>query len=55
LATSEPSSPTIASPGYPNIPIKQDSDPNSNFMKMIEDFKDIKTSSKKYRRTQVNK
>ena len=39
LATSEPSSPTTASPGYPNTPLKQDSDLNSHFIKMIEDFK----------------
>jgi hypothetical protein len=39
LATSEPSSPTTASPRYPNTPIKQDSDLNSHFLKIIEDIK----------------
>jgi hypothetical protein len=39
LASSEPSSPTIASPGYPNTPEKQDSDLKSLLMMMIEDFK----------------
>ena len=38
LVTSESNSPTIASPGYPQTPIKQDSDLNSHFMKMIKDF-----------------
>jgi hypothetical protein len=42
LASSEPSSPTTLSPGYPNTPEKQDSDLKSHLMKMIEDFnKDI--------------
>ena len=39
LATSELSYPTTASPGYPHTPLKQDSDLNSHFMKMIEGFK----------------
>jgi hypothetical protein len=39
LASSEPSSPTTASPGYPNTPEKQDSDLKSHFMMMIEEFK----------------
>jgi hypothetical protein len=39
LASSEPSSPTIASPGYPIILEKQDSDLKSLAMMMIEDFK----------------
>jgi hypothetical protein len=38
LATTEPSSPTIASSGYPNTPIRKDSDLNSHVIKMIEDF-----------------
>ena len=47
LATSEPSSLTIPSTGYSNIPIKQDSDLNTHFMKMIVDFKeDINNSLK---------
>jgi uncharacterized protein YllA (UPF0747 family) len=45
LATSEPSSPTIASPEYPNTPEKQDSDIKSHLMKMIKDLKkDINNS-----------
>jgi hypothetical protein len=39
LALSEPSSPTTGSPGYPNIPEKQDSDLKSHLMMMIETFK----------------
>jgi hypothetical protein len=39
LASSESSSPTIASPGYPNTPEKQDLDLKSHLMMMIEDFK----------------
>jgi hypothetical protein len=35
------------SPGYPNIPEKQDSDSKSHLMMMIEEFKkDINNSSK---------
>jgi hypothetical protein len=45
LATSEHSSPTTASPGYPNTHEKQDSELNSHLMEMIEDFKkDINNS-----------
>jgi glutamyl-tRNA reductase len=48
LAISEPSSPTTASPGYPNTPLKQYSYLNSHFIKMIEDFKkDINNSLNK--------
>jgi wobble nucleotide-excising tRNase len=36
---SEPSTPTSASPGYPNTPEKQDSDLKSYLMMLIEDFK----------------
>jgi hypothetical protein len=39
LASPEPNSPTIASPGYPNIPEKQDSDLKSLLMMLIEDIK----------------
>jgi hypothetical protein len=39
LASSEPNSPTIASPGYTNIPEKQDPDLKSLLMMLIEDFK----------------
>ena len=55
LASSEPNSPTIASPGYSNTLEKQDSDLKSLVMMMIEDIKKDKiTPLKKYRRTQVN-
>jgi hypothetical protein len=46
LASSEPNSPTIASPGYPNTPEKQDSDLKSLLMMMIEDLMDINYSLK---------
>jgi hypothetical protein len=39
LASSEPNSPTIASPGYTITPEKQDSDLKSYIMMMIEYFK----------------
>jgi hypothetical protein len=55
LASSEPNSPTIASPGYIITPEKQDSDLISLLQMVIEDFKkDIKTPLKNYRRIQVN-
>jgi hypothetical protein len=38
LASSEPSSPTTMSPGYPNTPEKQGSDLKSHIMMMTEDF-----------------
>jgi hypothetical protein len=38
-ASSEPSTPTTASPGYPNTPEKQDSDLKSYLIMLIEDFK----------------
>jgi hypothetical protein len=38
-ALSEPSTPTTASPGYPNTPEKQDSDLKSYLMMLVEDFK----------------
>ena len=47
LASSEPNSLTIASPGYPNALEKQDSDLKSLVMMMIEDIKkDINISLK---------
>jgi hypothetical protein len=47
LVSSEHSSLTTASPGYPNTPEKQDSDLKSHLMMMIEDFKmDINNSLK---------
>jgi hypothetical protein len=52
LASSEPNSPTIASPGYPNTPEEQDSDLKSLFMMTIEDFKkDINNSLKEIQET----
>jgi len=47
LATSEPSSPTTANTGYPNITEKQDLYLKSHLMMMMEDFKkDINNSLK---------
>jgi gas vesicle protein len=37
--SSEPSTPTSASPGYPNAPEKQDSDLKSYLMMLVEDIK----------------
>jgi hypothetical protein len=52
LASSEPNSPTIASPGYPNTPEKQDSDLKSLLMMIIEGFKkDINNSSKEIQKS----
>ena len=39
MASSEPSSSTTASPGYPNTLEKQDLDFKSHLMMLIEDFK----------------
>ena len=55
LASSEPNSPTIASPGYIITPEKQDMDLKSLLMMMMEDYKKDITHLKKYRRTQVNR
>jgi cbb3-type cytochrome oxidase cytochrome c subunit len=38
-ASSESSTPTSASPGYPNTPKKQDLDLKSYIMKLVENFK----------------
>jgi hypothetical protein len=38
-ASSGPSTPTTASPAYPNTPEKQDSDLKSYVMMLVEDFK----------------
>ena len=47
LASSEPNSPTIASPGYTITPENQDMDLKSLLMMMMEDFKkDINNSLK---------
>jgi chromosome segregation ATPase len=46
-ASSEPSTPTKESPGYPNTPEKQDLDLKSYLMMLVEDFKkDINNSLK---------
>jgi hypothetical protein len=37
--SSEPSTPTSASAGYPNTPEKEDSDLKSYLMMLVEDFK----------------
>ena len=45
LASSEPSTPTTLSHGYPNTPEKQDSDLKSYLMMLVGDFKkDINNS-----------
>jgi hypothetical protein len=54
-ASSEPSTPTTASPGYPNKPKKQDSHLKSYLMMVVEDFKNGIGNSKKYRRTMLNR
>jgi hypothetical protein len=47
LASSEPSTPTIASPGYPDTPEKQASDLKSYLMMLVDYFiKDINNSLK---------
>jgi hypothetical protein len=47
LASSEPTTPTTASPGYPNTLEKQDSDLKSYLMMLVEDLKqDISNSLK---------
>jgi hypothetical protein len=53
--SSERSTPTSASPGYPNTPEKQDSDLKSYLMMLVEDFKKGSNNSKKYRRTLLNR
>jgi hypothetical protein len=47
MASSEPSSPTTTSPGYPNAPEKQNLDLKSHLTMLIENFKkDINNSLK---------
>ena len=47
MVTSEPSSPTTASPGYPNTLEKQDLDLKLYLMMLLEDFKkDLNNSLK---------
>jgi hypothetical protein len=47
----ESSTPTSASPGYPDTPEKQDSDLKSYLIMLVEDIKKGFNNSKKYRRT----
>jgi hypothetical protein len=48
--SSELSTPTSASPGYPNTPEKQDTDLKSYLMMLVEDIKRVLiTHLKKYR------
>ena len=55
-ASSEPSTPTTASTGYPNTPEKQDSDLKSYLMMLVEVLRrTLITHSKKYRRTLLNR
>ena len=49
--SSEPSTPTSASSGYPNIPEKLDLDLKAYLMMMVEDIKKDFNNSKKYRKT----
>lgn len=52
LATSESSSPTIASSGYSNTPEKEDSDLKCHLMKMTASFKeDVNNSLKEIQNT----
>jgi hypothetical protein len=57
LTSSEPRTPTTASPGYPNTPKKQDSDLKSYLMTLVEDFKrrTLITHLKKYRKILLNR
>ena len=55
-ASSEPSMPTTASPGYPNTHEKQDSDLKSYLMMLVEVLRrTLITQLKKYRRTLLNR
>jgi hypothetical protein len=54
LASLEPSSPTTASPGYPNTLKKHNLDLKTHLMILIEDFKTDINNSLKERRTRVN-
>jgi hypothetical protein len=47
LASSEPSTPTTASFGYPNTQEKQESDLKSYLMMLLEDFKKVINNSLK--------
>ena len=47
--SSEPRTPTSASPEYPNTPKKQDSDLKTYLMMLVEDLKKGINNPKKYR------
>ena len=54
MAASEPNSPTIASPGYPNTPEKQELDLKALVRMLLEEhMKDINKSHKKFRRKMI--
>jgi hypothetical protein len=51
-SSSEPSTPTSASPGYPNTPKKQDSDLKSYLLMLVKDIKkDFKNPFKEIQET----
>jgi septal ring factor EnvC (AmiA/AmiB activator) len=54
LASSEPNSPTIASPGYTITPEMKDMDLKSLLRMIMEDYKDINNSLKGIKRTHQN-
>ena len=53
--SSEPSTPTLPSPGQPNTPEKLDPDLKAYLMMMVEDIKKEFNNSLKYRRTLLNR
>jgi hypothetical protein len=53
--SSEPSTFTTTSPGYPNTSEKQDLDLKSYLMMLVENFKKEITCLKKYRGTRLNR
>ena len=54
--SSEPSTPTSASPGYPNTPEKLDPDLKAYLMMIVENIKkDFITHLKKYKRTRLTR
>jgi hypothetical protein len=55
LTSSEPSSPTTASPGYPHTPEKQDTNLKSHLMMLIEDLTKVIHNSPKEIQENVGK
>jgi hypothetical protein len=56
MVSSEPTSPTTASPRYPYTPEALENDLKSNLIKMIQPLKrELINSLKKYRKIQSNK